>query len=146
MERHRTDGRDGRTARHVDHWRPIHGWDEKEVWSLIEEYKIRMHPAYLMGWSRLSCATCIFGSGSQWASVKRIDPKRFERIAAYEEQFGKTIHRTKSIREQVIGKEPYPAITDELARKAMSFTYEDSIFMDNWELPAGAFGESAGPT
>ncbi|MCG7353738.1 adenine nucleotide alpha hydrolase family protein [Roseomonas mucosa] len=29
-ERHRTDTRDGtRRQRHVDHWRPVHGWSER---------------------------------------------------------------------------------------------------------------------
>jgi len=146
FERHRTDARNGRLKRHVDHYRPVHGFSEEEVWEIIERHKVRVHPAYYLGWGRLSCMACIFGSARQWASIKYIDPKRFERIAKYEEEFGKTIHRKKSVREQVEGVEPYDTITDELVQKAMSQEFTDSIFMDNWVLPAGAYGESNGPT
>lgn len=146
FEPHRTDRRDGKSRRLVDHFRPVHGWSEQEVWDIIERHKVRPHPAYQMGWGRLSCMTCIFASGSQWASVKKIDPRRFDRIAAYEKEFGKTIHRKKSVTEQIEGKCAYPEITPELAELALSREYTLPIFMESWELPAGAFGESAGPT
>jgi 3'-phosphoadenosine 5'-phosphosulfate sulfotransferase (PAPS reductase)/FAD synthetase len=146
FEPHRTDRRNGRSGRLVDQIRPVHAWPEEDVWEIIKEYKVRPHPAYQMGWGRLSCMTCIFASGSQWASVKKIDPRRFDRIAAYEKEFGKTIHRKKSVEEQIEGKAPYAEITPELIDVAMSLEYTLPIFMENWELPAGAFGESAGPT
>lgn len=146
FEPHRTDRRDGRSGRLVDHLRPVHGWSTEDVWEIIERYKVQSHPAYRMGWGRLSCMTCIFASGSQWASVKKIDPRRFDRIAAYEQEFGKTIHRKKSVTEQIEGKSPYPEITPELTKLALARSYADSIFTDNWILPAGAYGESSGPT
>lgn len=61
FEPHRTScGR-----RHVDHWRPIHDWSERQVWDTIAAASIRPHPAYSLGWSRLSCRCCIFGSPNQ---------------------------------------------------------------------------------
>lgn len=146
FEPHRTDRRGGRSRRHIDHYRPVHGWSEQEVWDIIARHKVRPHPAYRLGWGRLSCMTCIFGSPTQWKSVETIDPERFERIAQYEEEFGVTIHRKKSVREQIVGKTPYEAITVDLVKIAMSTEYNESIFVDHWELPAGAFGESNGPT
>ena len=41
---------------------------------------------------------CIFGSAAQWATIRLIAPALFERIAAYEERFGRTIQRARSIR------------------------------------------------
>ena len=146
FEPDRADRRNGRNGRHVDHYRPIHAWDEQEVWDVIKRYGVRMHPAYRLGWGRLSCMTCIFGSPNQWASVKAIDPDRFERIAQYEDQFGVTIHRTRSVRDQVERGEAYESISKELASQAMQREFTESIFVDEWELPAGAFGESTGPT
>ena len=146
FEPHRTDRRFGRSRRHVDHYRPVHSWSEQQVWDIIERHRINPHPAYKLGWGRLSCMTCIFGSASQWASVKAIDPVRFERIANYEEEFGVTIHRTQSVRERAASAQPYDTLEPELIEIAMSTEFKEPIFVDDWKLPAGAFGESSGPT
>lgn len=42
---HRADLRDGRSRRHIDHWRPVHAWDEAQVWELIKKYRVNPHPA-----------------------------------------------------------------------------------------------------
>lgn len=146
FEPHRTDRRNGRSKRWVDHYRPVHSWDESEVWSIIERYRINPHPAYKLGWGRLSCMTCIFGSPAQWASIRAIDPERFEKIANYEDEFGYTIHRKESVRDRADKAQPYESLDPDEVRKALSFEYRDSIFVDDWKLPAGAFGESNGPT
>lgn len=55
FEPDRADKRNGRNARHVDRWRPIHGWSEGEVWAIIKKYGVNPHPAYWLGWGRVSC-------------------------------------------------------------------------------------------
>lgn len=145
FEPDRTDNRNGKSKRHVDHWRPAHKILEAEIWALMEKYKINPHPAYRMGWGRLSCMTCIFGSDNQWSSVNKIDPQRINKQHQYELDFKTTIHRKKSIKERVKEGAPYPGITDELVNLAMSMDYTDSIRVHNWQLPAGAFGENNGP-
>ena len=77
-EPHRTDSK----RRLVHHWRPILDWKEKQVWEIIERWRVRPHPAYALGWGRTSCLACIFGNEDQWASVSAIAPERFKRIAA----------------------------------------------------------------
>lgn len=72
FEPHRADLRDGKSRRHIDHWRPVHAWDEAQVWNVIKKYRVNPHPAYKLGWGRVSCCTCIFGSPDQWASVRAI--------------------------------------------------------------------------
>lgn len=146
FEPHRADRRHGRSKRHVDSYRPVHSWSEQEVWDIIKRHGVNPHPAYKLGWGRLSCMTCIFGSAAQWASVKAIDPDRFERIAAYEEEFGVTIHRTESVRQRVEKAKPYDTLDPLLIEQALSTEYREPIIVENWELPAGAFGESNGPT
>ncbi|TNC80820.1 MAG: phosphoadenosine phosphosulfate reductase [Oleiphilus sp.] len=147
-EPHRTDLRHGRAKRWIDHWRPVHGWTEEEVWEAIKRHKINPHPAYHLGWGRLSCMSCIFASKDQWASIRVLDPQRFAEIAAFEQEFDCTIHRTKSVIEQADAGTPYPAIAahPELAALAMSHEYTDQVLVEDWALPAGAFGESNGPT
>jgi 3'-phosphoadenosine 5'-phosphosulfate sulfotransferase (PAPS reductase)/FAD synthetase len=147
FEPHRADRRDGkRVKRYIDHWRPIHAWPEEEVWEIIERHKILMHPAYRLGWGRLSCMTCIFGSPAQWASVKAIDPERFEYLEKLEREFDCTIHRTKTLAERIQGAKPYVDMNPLLIAQSLDEGYEAPIFVNDWKLPAGAFGESAGPT
>jgi len=139
--------RDGRIKRHVDHWRPIHAWLEADVWAIAERFKVRPHPAYYLGWGRLSCAACIFGSSNQWASLRQVNPGQFDRIAAYEKEFDCTIHRTQTVCERGSLGAPYEAVKDRaLIAEALADTYPEQIIVETWELPAGAFGESCGPT
>ncbi len=43
--------------RFVYHYRPVLHWSEEKVWGLIEKYKVNPHPAYKLGFGRVSCAT-----------------------------------------------------------------------------------------
>ncbi len=146
LEAHRSDNRNGkRVVRHVDHWRPVHGWDEQEVWDIIKRFSVNPHPAYKLGWGRVSCAACIFGSKDQWASLKAVDSEKFDRVAAYEAQFGVTIQRKHSISELADCGEAYENMSASDMAVAVSAEYNDDIIVESWELPAGAFGESCGP-
>lgn len=146
FEPDRSDLRDGKVKRHVDRWRAIKSWKEQHVWYIIGRYKIRVHPAYYMGWGRMSCLWCIFGNENQMASAFKVDPKGGLRIANYEKEFGVTIKRNISLKELIYKGAPYPTITDELSALANSTNYSLEIYMPNWVLPSGAYGESCGPT
>jgi 3'-phosphoadenosine 5'-phosphosulfate sulfotransferase (PAPS reductase)/FAD synthetase len=84
VERHSTTSQ----TKRVDQWRAIIDWREKDVWEIIERYNIRPHPAYYAGFSRVSCMSCIFGNADQWTTVQQLSPRTFEKIAAYEVDFG----------------------------------------------------------
>lgn len=162
LEPDRADNRNGRNKRHVDRWRPVHKWSEVEVWTIIKKYRINPHPAYHLGWGRVSCQFCIFGSDNQWASCQQISPVRFSTIALYEQDFDSTIKAPKPIRRHIegteIGYHPGETIADRAEKGdtyemdqamitiANSTIYNESVIMDDWQLPLGAFGESCGPT
>lgn len=151
FEAHRADSRDAkRNARYIDHWRPVHAWKEADVWAAMQRRGIVPHPAYRLGWGRLSCLSCIFGSASQWATIAAVMPARFELVANKEAGCGVTIQRKLSVRELAVMGTPYPAALaqPELVAMAMGRHYTDPVLVDPaaWVLPAGAFGESAGPT
>jgi hypothetical protein len=117
------------------------------VWDIIKDHRINPHPAYRLGWGRLSCMKCIFGSSNQWASAAELDPDGVQEIAKFEDLFGVTIHRTKGVVERVNEGTPYPNVYDNpLRHAAMNPIYVDDIYIEDWVLPAGAFGESNGPT
>jgi 3'-phosphoadenosine 5'-phosphosulfate sulfotransferase (PAPS reductase)/FAD synthetase len=148
FEADRTDRRDGTSRRHVDRWRPVHAWDEREVWAIIERWRINPHPAYALGWGRVSCAACIFGSPDQWASLLAVNPAQMATIDGYEGRFGVTITKGKRVRQLALAGKPYSSITPERAAAALSHTFDQPILLEpgSWTLPAGAFGESCGPT
>jgi 3'-phosphoadenosine 5'-phosphosulfate sulfotransferase (PAPS reductase)/FAD synthetase len=148
IEADRSDLRGGKTPRYVDHFRPIRDWSEQEVWDAMERLNVRPHPAYEMGFGRVSCMKCIFGNADQFASAAKIDPVGTQEIADYETEFGVTIKRKDSVEELVAKGTPYEGITPELSGLSMSKVYPHSIIMEagTWTLPSGAFGESCGPT
>lgn len=136
-------------GRHVDHWRPVHGWSTAEVWEVIQRNGIVPHPAYFLGWGRLSCMTCVFASPSQWATIRSITPERFRRIAEYEARFGVTIQRKRSVVALADAGTSYAAALSQpdvvAAAMAVEWRGVVKVSPDCWILPAGAFGESAGP-
>jgi 3'-phosphoadenosine 5'-phosphosulfate sulfotransferase (PAPS reductase)/FAD synthetase len=145
FEVHKADLRDGkRYTRHIDQWRPVHDWTEQEVWDIIRSWEINPHPAYHLGWGRLSCMSCIFGRYNQWASVREVAPERFEQIAQYEEEFDCTIARDESVREMAEKGEPFD-LDEDLVELAMSDTYDADVLDGDWDTPQGAYGESCGP-
>ena len=145
FEPHRNDNRNGRNPRWIDHWRPVHGWTEQEVWDIARRNSLAVHPAYHLGFSRASCMHCVFLGSDQWATAYSIAPERVKRIADYESEFGVTIHRTRSVWDQISRGTAFPV--DPFWRDiALSDKYTLPIFLDQWVLPAGAFGSGCGPT
>jgi 3'-phosphoadenosine 5'-phosphosulfate sulfotransferase (PAPS reductase)/FAD synthetase len=145
LEADRADARSGVKKRYVDRRRPIKNYTEEQVWALIEKYKIRVHPCYYMGWNRCSCRFCIFGSADQFASANICAPAAGAKVMQYESEFGVTIKRNISLVGLIAAGKPYSAITQELIDLSNSTTYNLNILLSDWELPAGAYGESCGP-
>lgn len=143
VESHKTST----SKRTVDQWRAVHQWSEQKVWDVIQKYGVAAHPCYEIGMSRCSCACCIFSSPHQWATMAEINPAQVDRIAAYEEEFGVTINRKRTVREMIAAGKPYTGMDPEQIRLALSSEYDAPIMVgDKWRLPNGAFGEGGGPT
>ena len=70
-------------------WLAVHDWPEADVWKIMKKYGVNPHPAYHIGFGRVSCMTCIFAERDQWATIKELNPKRFDRISYYEDLFGR---------------------------------------------------------
>jgi 3'-phosphoadenosine 5'-phosphosulfate sulfotransferase (PAPS reductase)/FAD synthetase len=134
-------------ARLVDHWRPVHGWTEAQVWAAIRRHGVAPHPAYVLGWGRTSCAACIFGSANQWASLRAVNPEQFSAVATYEAKWGKTIQRKLNVVQQADKGSAY-AFSEAERQMAVSVTFDAPVLVspEEWVLPRGAFGESCGPT
>jgi hypothetical protein len=155
FEPHRVDLRRGRVPRTVDHWRPAHERTVRDVWKLIEYFGVNPHPAYWLGFGRVSCATCIFGDPDQWATLLAIMPERVQRIVGYEREFKKTISLRKdkdtgrylNVLDQAQMGTPYPWLDPDRVRAALSTTFDQPIFLgDAWRMPPGALRKTPGPT
>jgi 3'-phosphoadenosine 5'-phosphosulfate sulfotransferase (PAPS reductase)/FAD synthetase len=146
FEPHRADLREGQTPRWIDHWRPIHDWPLDKVWALIAKHRVTPHPAYRLGWGRVSCAGCIFGSPAQWASLRRVNPRQFRQIARHEASFEKTIDRKLTVVQMADAGEPFEGMREADIRAALSPSFDEPIFLRHWTLPRGAHGDACGPT
>jgi len=146
-EPHRCD----RRCRRVDAWRSVIDWDQARVWDIIRRWRVQPHPAYRIGFGRVSCLACIFGGPDQWASVRAIAPDRFARVAAYETAFGCSIKRGVTVGQLADRGTPYPACEDaDLVALAMSSEYPaDAVFLpagEVWRPPPGGFKRGGGPS
>jgi len=134
-------------SRRVDQWRAILDWPEERVWEIIQRWGVRAHPAYHLGWGRVSCMFCIFGNPDQWASTRAIDPRMFWRILNYERQFGRTIQQGGDIEHLANKGKSYVPADPWMVEMAMSHELPQSYAMAGsaWTMPFGAFKRSGGP-
>lgn len=148
FEPDRADLRNGKTYfRHVDRFRPILHWKERDVWRIIERFRVRVHPCYYMGWSRCSCKFCIFSQKNQYASAAKISSQLMDDIIKLEQDFCCTVKRNVTLRKLIDSGTPYKDITPELQTLATGCNYDKSIILpshEEWLLPAGAYGENCG--
>lgn len=131
-------------SRNAWQWRPVIDFTERQVWDLYEKYKVQPHPCYELGWSRCSCQTCIFSSPNVWASIEEISPEKIWYLASLEDEIGHTIYNGMTIREKVAKGVSFIA-PHRLKRWKEEATGEfvSPIIVDEWSLPAGAFGEES---
>ena len=153
VEKHRCDTgvkKDGTTTRTVHQWRAVIDWTEQAVWDIIAKHRVNPHPAYQLGFGRVSCMACIFGNADQWATIQQLAPTRFYQIANYEDQFGVTIKQGANIKEQAKkGTSFLNGNDDEYRKLGMSREYpvEKMIVPEGeWTMPKGAFKRCGGPT
>jgi 3'-phosphoadenosine 5'-phosphosulfate sulfotransferase (PAPS reductase)/FAD synthetase len=144
----RADLRNGKKPRHVDRWRPIKEWTKWDVWDKMKEYGVNPHPAYWLGYGRVSCKKCIFGGKNEFATARDIDPEGFDELVEHENEFGVTLKRdTDLVTLADKGEVLNAARTDEHNRQlSMQHEYTDRILVDHWEYPPGVHGDNCGPS
>jgi len=137
-------------GRRVDQWRSVIDWPESKVWEIMARWRVRPHPAYYLGWGRVSCALCIFGDPDQWASARKLLPTQFAEVAGYEKEFGVTIQRKRTVTE--LADAGLDFMPDDPGLKALAtgeeYPMELALVPDTekWRLPAGAYKRAGGPT
>nr|WP_241009763.1 phosphoadenosine phosphosulfate reductase family protein [Gluconobacter kondonii] len=148
FEPHRTDTRNGtRRRRHVDHFRPVHAWSEAKVWDILRRLRVMPAFPYQVGFSRLSCAFCIFGNADQFATLKWMDANRFARLVNYEKDFGCTIKRDRGFDQLASEGALYHAARSrpDLVAACLSERPLQTVLTEDWILPVGAYGTGGGP-
>ena len=146
FEPHRCDLRAGRKVkRHIDVWRAVHAWSERQVWEIIERWRVTPHVSYMLGFSRASCRHCIYSGKDELATNRLTAPAEFNKIATYEQQFKVTIHRKETVVQRADQGVPFP-VDPFWVEVANSRTFNQPVFMDPWVLPPGAYRKGCGPT
>lgn len=149
FEFHKKDLRFGKKfTRLIDSIRPVHKWSTKQIWDIIEKYKINPHPCYYLGYARCSCAACIFGSKEQFSTLKVACPEKFSTIANYEKEFETSIifdgKKKIFLEDYVKGVKPY-STNQYYINLVNSREFNEPIFLDKWVKPLGATGDLRGP-
>ncbi|WP_338125646.1 phosphoadenosine phosphosulfate reductase domain-containing protein [Gluconobacter cerinus] len=141
FEPHRTDTRNGTRRRR------LHQWSEAEVWAILERWGVMPAYPYQVGFSRLSCAFCIFGNADQFATLEWMDANRFAKLVGYEKDFGCTIKRDRGLAQLSSEGTVYEAARSrpDLVAACLSDRPLQTVLTENWTLPAGAFGNGGGP-
>jgi 3'-phosphoadenosine 5'-phosphosulfate sulfotransferase (PAPS reductase)/FAD synthetase len=145
FEMYRADARESKYHRHVDVYRPVHKYSQKQIWNLLKQWRINAHPCYHLGWGRCSCAGCIFSNANQWATLKQVSPQIFHDISLYEQKL-QTIRKNISIEKLATSGRPYHAISKKYIQLINIDKFKDPIILKEWQEPAGSLGEQIGPT
>lgn len=135
--------------RRVDSYRPILAWPEVRVWAAMRHAGIVPHPCYWLGFGRASCETCIFAQAPEWATIRAIDPVRFDLFRRLEEWAGATITQGRSVVVQADrGESLLPRGAEAWRAQAMTphYTLPVHVAPSAWRYPPGAFRHTAGPT
>jgi hypothetical protein len=110
---------------------------------------VRPHPAYSLGWGRVSCLPCIFGNPAQFSSVRAIAPELFQKILGYERQFGRTIQQGGDIEHLASKGTSFVPNDPQMIAAALSEELPPGFAIvpegEEWVLPLGAFKRSGGP-
>lgn len=92
LEAIRPDEQNSKPGRTIVKFSPLLEMSEREVWAIIEGNQIPKHPCYAQGFSRASCAICIFSNDHEIALAAKHQP---EIVAAYMEAEKKISHTFK---------------------------------------------------
>jgi len=144
--------------RRVDQWRPLLDYPEADVWAVLQRHGIVPHPAYYVGFSRTSCAACIFNRGPEWRTLLASIPEQvafhtyLERLVdTYQQRrsggkVGGTIDAKHSIGQLLSAAKTLPGSV-QAARLAASPVYDAPIRVapGEWVLPPGAYQGGPGP-
>ncbi|RZU46568.1 3'-phosphoadenosine 5'-phosphosulfate sulfotransferase (PAPS reductase)/FAD synthetase [Krasilnikovia cinnamomea] len=87
------------TRRTVTRWLPIFDWSETQVWATIRASGLRVHGAYQIGMSRLSCALCVLGSRQDLVTAARANRDLVDEYAVVEDDVEATFQNATSIRQ-----------------------------------------------
>lgn len=147
MEVHRANAT-ARAHRLVHQWRNVIDWDEGQVWEIIKRWQIMPHPCYTAGWSRCSCAMCIFSLPKHWAGIRELFPEWVQAVEEDERILGFTLDHKKTLSEYIGNAKSCVCHDDPRAIFQLTsgeFSPSD-VEAPDWRLPAGAFhGAEGGP-
>ncbi|MFB8378198.1 hypothetical protein [Paenibacillus taichungensis] len=129
----------------VHHWRPVIDESKAAMFELHKEFAIMPHPAYYLGFGRVSCMGCVFSTQHHWRVIQQIAADRFQQFVNTEQEISHTVDvhmnlidkAARGVVEKVLPMND--PMLQEWIRLALSkqFTVED-LMMKEWIQPVGA--------
>lgn len=137
-------------GRIVHAWRNVIDMPEQMVWDMLKKYRVKPHPVYYAGFSRCSCAFCIFSMPYHLAGARKLMPEKFDRLVEIEKQLGFTFDSKKDLISYV--GNAIPCVPEDLEDEILDIIKNGIVpknyvlLKDNeeWKLPIGAFKGSCG--
>lgn len=147
IEVHRTNAT-AKAHRLVHQWRAVIDYSARDIWEIIRRHGVTPHPCYSAGWSRCSCAMCVFSLPKHWAGIRELFPEEYASLRQDEITLNFTLDNKKCLDDYVGDAR---SCVNHAATKAVKqlvtgeFTVDDIYTpAHEWIFPAGAFGGSEG--
>lgn len=93
------EGQISNGVRVVDEWYPLFRLSTSDVWTLIRQLELEMHPAYEQGMPRLSCRFCIFAPRDALIRAGHLHRELLEAYATVEREIGHSFKKDLKIAE-----------------------------------------------
>ncbi|MGE7828850.1 phosphoadenosine phosphosulfate reductase family protein [Paenibacillus sp. NPDC093718] len=132
-------------SRIVHHWRPVIDDCKHKMFELHRAFNIMPHPAYYLGFGRVSCMGCVFSTKHQWKAIQHIAAERFQQFVDTEIEIGHTVNvdmnliekAAKGALEKVLPLEDprLPGWIDLTLSRSFGV---DDLIMKEWVMPIGA--------
>ena len=78
-------------------FRPVLAWSEEEVHTYLHEHGIPLHPAYALGFKRISCMPCVAAPIAALELLAEVYPERITRMYELEQELGCHFHPRYSL-------------------------------------------------
>ena len=104
----------------------------------MKKHNVQPYPAYMLGWSRCSCQTCIYGQKDAWASIMDLNPEKIARIAELEIQMNFTMYDNKTIYDKLENGSSWVTDKSDYWKKQATENFDAPIVVENWTMPPGA--------
>lgn len=134
------------SGQHVYQWLPIQGLSTEQVWDVIAASPMAHHPAYDVGFERLSCRLCPLAGDDDVGLAALVYPQLADEIVAIEERYGHKFKETKSLAQIRAAALSRPQLVERArsARESLAHLHERERALGSMAVIGRQYAESHG--